>query len=416
MTQFPMHGQWVALRLYASNLRSTKRNCYGQKKLPKIAKVTNLRCSLVNFATITPIDFTSVPTGLPYKVKNAFNNGGRICYMNLIVPLRIWILAGVRLLAILSVFSCSSFYANESPAKWMAGFAKVDVTPNEPIRMAGYGNRDRPSESTDTPLFVRAMALRNESSPIHLIFSVDTIGLPGEMTSSLAEQIEKKHGLSRSQIVFCSTHTHCGPDLSSELSNIFAKELTSGEVTVGLRYRDLLSKAILEGADKAIGELAPAKLAYAQGSVGFAANRRVLKEGRWSTFGVQSDGPVDHTVPVLRITDSSGTLRGTVFNYACHCTTLGGDHYAINSEWAGYATNKIEAANSGSVALCTIGCGADANPFPRGKIEFVQQHGLSLASEVLRVLASPMTQIDQSVAATFGYAGLLSICRQPKNL
>ncbi|MCY2974882.1 MAG: neutral/alkaline non-lysosomal ceramidase N-terminal domain-containing protein [Planctomycetota bacterium] len=304
------------------------------------------------------------------------------------------------------LFSANCSHANEMPASWMAGFAKIDVTPNEPIRMAGYGNRDRPSESIDTPLFVRAMALRNQSLPIHLIFSVDTIGLPGEMTSALAEQIEKKHGLPRSQIVFCSTHTHCGPDLASELSNIFAKALDSGEVTVGLRYRDLLSKAILEGADKAIEDLAPANLAFAQGSVGFAANRRVLKDGRWSNFGVQADGPVDHTVPVLRITDEKGTLRGTVFNYACHCTTLGGDHFGINSEWAGYAANQIESTHKGSVALCTIGCGADANPLPRGKMEHVQQHGLSLATEVLRLLASPMTEIDQSVSATFGYAGL----------
>lgn len=304
------------------------------------------------------------------------------------------------------IFSANYSFATDTPASWMAGFAKIDVTPNEPIRMAGYGNRDRPSESIDTPLFVRAMALRNESQPIHLIFSVDTIGLPGEMTSALAEQIEKKHGLPRSQIVFCSTHTHCGPDLASELSNIFAKALNSEEVTVGLRYRDLLSKAILEGADKAIEELAPAKLAFAQGSVGFAANRRVLKEGRWSNFGVQTDGPVDHTVPVLRITDEKGSPRGTVFNYACHCTTLGGDHFGINSEWAGYAANQIEATHKGSVALCTIGCGADANPLPRGKMEHVQQHGLSIATEVLRLLASPMTAIDQSVSATFGYAGL----------
>ncbi len=304
------------------------------------------------------------------------------------------------------VFSADRLHANEKPASWLAGFAKIDVTPNEPIRMAGYGNRDRPSESIDTPLFVRAIALRNQTLPIHLIFSVDTIGLPGDMTSALAEQIEKKHGLPRSQIVFCSTHTHCGPDLASELSNIFAKALAPEEVTIGLRYRDLLSKAILEGADKAIEDLAPAKLAFAQGSVGFAANRRVLKDGRWSNFGVQPDGPVDHSVPVLRITDEKGALRGAIFNYACHCTTLGGDHFGINSEWAGYATNHIEATHKGSVALCTIGCGADANPLPRGKIEFVQQHGLSLATEVLRLLDSPMTAIDQSVSSTFGYAGL----------
>ena len=132
----------------------------------------------------------------------------------------------------------------------------------------------------------------------------------------------------------------------------------------------------------------------------------MLKDGRWTGFGIQPDGPVDHSVPVLRIRNADGKIIGVIFNYACHCTTLDGNYYRINADWAGYATTNLEAAYPNSVALCTIGCGADANPNPRGTREQSEQHGRELSAEVRRILAGQMTPIDKPIAATFGHAGL----------
>ncbi len=164
------------------------------------------------------------------------------------------------------------------------------------------------------------------------MISVDTIGLPGDVTRELATAIMDAHRVDRERIVFCSTHTHAGPDLISELTNIFEKPLSDDEVAAGLRYKAQLKSGILQSAKLAIQDTAPAKFAYSVGNATFAANRRVLKVGRWNGFGVQADGVVDHTVPVLRITDREGKLRGVIFNYACHCTTIDGNYYRINSD------------------------------------------------------------------------------------
>jgi putative membrane-bound dehydrogenase-like protein len=291
--------------------------------------------------------------------------------------------------------------------RWLAGFSRVDVTPTEAVRMAGYGSRDHPSEGIDTPLYVRCFALQNQiSNHPQVIISVDTIGLPGSMTRELAEKIKNDQGIERESIVFCSTHTHCGPDLISELSNIFANPLSDQEVAAGKRYKQQLKVGILEGVALAIGKLAPAKLSYAVGKAEFAANRRVLTNGRWTGFGVQPDGPVDHTVPVLRVTDVDDNVRGVVFNYACHGTTLGGDHYNINAEWCGYAASNLEAQYPGAVALCTIGCGADANPEPRGSLDATKIHGRTLAAEVQRVVGGEMKPIDAPLECRFDYAAL----------
>jgi putative membrane-bound dehydrogenase-like protein len=309
-----------------------------------------------------------------------------------------------RLISIgfLLVFAANSISA-QTP--WQAGFSQVDVTPTEPVRMSGYGSRDHASEGIDTPLYVRAIALKHQTDRgTQILLAVDNIGLPGAMTRELASQLQRSHGLSREQVVFCSTHTHCGPDLVSELSNIFATPLSPQEEDAGVRYRQQLVKGILQAVDESIKKLEAVHLHYAVGEANFAANRRVLKNGRWSGFGVQADGSVDHSVPTLRVTGIDGKVRGMVFNYACHCTTLGGNHYHINGDWAGYATLQLESKYPDAVALCTIGCGADANPDPRGTLDATKIHGRTLATEVIRIVESEMEAIDQPVDTRFDYA------------
>ena len=302
--------------------------------------------------------------------------------------------------------SSESNSPTDQSVHWFIGFSKLDVTPEEPVRMAGYGSRNRPSDGIDTPLHVRCMAIRPRDGVPSVLVSVDTIGLPGSITRTLALKLQQRHGLTRDQIVFCSTHTHAGPDLISELSNIFASELSESEIAAGKRYKEQLQNAIVESVGQALKDLQPSQLAYGVGKATFAANRRVLTNGKWTGFGVQADGPVDHTVPVLRVRGMDGSLRGVVFNYACHCTTLGGDHYQINSDWAGYATTSLESKHDDCVALCTIGCGADANPEPRGQLDHAKLHGTVLAEEVERILSTDMTAIEQPLETKFDYAAL----------
>lgn len=291
--------------------------------------------------------------------------------------------------------------------EWQAGFSRVDVTPTEPVRMSGYGNRDRPSEGVDTPLYVRCIALQQQNDPQRsLLISIDSIGLTGALTRELADAIEERHGIPRQNVVFCSTHTHTGPHLSGQLTNIFSTPLTDEESAAADRYTTKLGEGLIQAVEDALANLAPATISCGGGEVDFAANRRALKNGSWSGFGVQADAPVDHTVNVLRVADSEGKVRGIVFNYACHCTTLTGSDYKINGDWAGYAASQLEATHDGAVALCTIGCGGDQNPNPRGSIELAQLHGRTLASEISRVIASELSEVDQPLQTRFDYAGL----------
>jgi len=130
---------------------------------------------------------------------------------------------------------------------------------------------------------------------------------------------------------------------------------------------------------ESLKSLEPARLDYLQARCGFAMNRR-----RPTTGGVSNsphtDGPVDHQVPVLRVTGADGKVRALLFGYACHNTTL--PFYFFCGDYAGFAQQYLEEAYPDTTAMFFMGCGGDQNPYPRGKIERAQQHGRTLATAV----------------------------------
>lgn len=298
--------------------------------------------------------------------------------------------------------------ADEVP--WSFGFARVDITPEEPLRLSGYGSRTEPFEGVDESLFVRAMVLRAgaEGKP-HVLVSVDTIGFPAALTNAIHARLEKRHGLARSRFVVCCTHSHTAPHVARGLDNLFAKPLDEDERRATAAYTDRLEEAVVRAVGVALEDLSPGRLFVTTGRVDFARNRRVLENGKWTGFGENPRGPVDHSLPVLHVTDPTGRrTRGIVYGYACHCTTFGGEHNRVNGDWAGYASKQLEAEYDECVALCTIGCGADANP-ERDRdraLEIARSQGSKIRAEVVRLLEGRTTEVTAPPTASFGYAGL----------
>ena len=117
------------------------------------------------------------------------------------------------------------------------------------------------------------------------------------------------------------------------------------------RYTEQLTGGIEQAALEAMSDLQPGRLEWSPGSagqVGFAKNRRA------------KGGPVDHDLPVLIARTANGGIRAIYTSYACHCVTL--SHNKISGDWAGYAQEWLQKNHPGTVALVSIGCGADQNP------------------------------------------------------
>ena len=303
-------------------------------------------------------------------------------------------------------YSVSALANQPDPAVVPVGTAVVDVTPGYPIRLMGYGSRKTESEGVASPLKVRAIAIGEgngntpDTGPAVLI-SVDNCAVGAFMTDEVARRLGARAGVRRERLVTCATHTHCGPALSSGLDFIFGTPIPADQKARIDRYTRELTDAMERAALEALAARAPARLSWGQGSLGFAANRRVLRKGTWVGFGVNPNGPTDPSLPVLKVTDPEGKVRAVVMNYACHCTTLGGEFNQICAEWAGYACNEVERQFPGSTALVVIGCGADANPEPRVNLDDAKHHAAALAREASRLLSTTLTPLPGRITARF---------------
>lgn len=298
------------------------------------------------------------------------------------------------------------FPAAAAAAEREFGFGRAEVTPREPNRLSGYAARGTPAEGAVHKLWARACAIKDEGGRLYVLAAADCIGFPGAMTTQIARELERRHGLPREAFVLAATHSHTAPHVAGGLTNIFTVPLTPEEEAAANRYAEQLQQGVLAAVDAAIKDLGPGTLSWAQGSANFAANRRAIKNGRWEGFGVDPKGPVDRSVPVLQVRGPDGQVRGIVFNYACHCTTLGPEFNQVCGDWAAFAAEELEGRYPKAVAICTIGCGADQNPEPRTGLDLSRQHGRELSRAVADVVEGPQTPIKGTLSAGFTYAGL----------
>ena len=285
-------------------------------------------------------------------------------------------------------------------ASWKAGVAKIKITPRKSVWMTGYGARTKPSEGTLLDLYTRALALEDETDNRAVLVTSDILGFPAEVSRGIAERVEKQHGLSRDRLMLTSSHTHGGPALHSPLRFLYGPRSTPAQWRDTEDYTAELENKIVQVVGDALRDLQPARLRFGRGEAHFGINRR-QKTAKGYNIGLNPAGPVDPDVPVLRVESEPGGLRGVVFGYACHNTTLGGDIYQFHGDYAGFAEERLEKEHPDAVALFVEGCAGDTNPNPRGKVEQARQYGETLAGAVDKTMSAPLKPVRGPLKTAF---------------
>ncbi len=282
------------------------------------------------------------------------------------------------------------------------GVAQVDITPDYPIRLSGYGSRRTESEGIIQRIWAKALAIGSETEEPVVVVTVENCGLPDELTEEIAHRVKQKTGLSRAHFVACFTHTHSAPCLTNAAPFLFSSDIPPEQQEKIYRYTRQLGDWLEEAALEALTNREPCQVQWSIGELDFAKNRRT------------QGGPAEHSLPMLQVTGEDGALRAVWASYACHCTTLAGTDNHICGDWAGYAQEAIQETNPGTTALISIGCGADANPASRmmpmpdrqqevfqTRLAYAKEHGEALAQEVQRLLASNATPLSQTPTGSF---------------
>ena len=271
---------------------------------------------------------------------------------------------------------------------WRAGVARVVITPEEPMWMSGYTSRDHTAEGKLHDLWAKALVIEDADGKRAVVISTDVRGIPKYISDRIRNRIKEKYKLSRDQVLLNSSHTHSGPVMFDTITNfVYLNPMEIQEREKLEQYSIALENKLLNLVGEALELMMPVQISSGNGVARFAVNRRNNNE---STIRQQVElrGPIDHSVPVIKITKETEEVVAIIFGYACHPTVLNG--YKWSGDYPGFAQLELEKSYPGVTALFLQGAGGDLNPMPRRSVPLARQYGLELAEAVKRVLKEEM--------------------------
>lgn len=283
--------------------------------------------------------------------------------------------------------SCNQAINTNRTGTMDIGVAQIDITPETPIRLAGFAARTKSeSEKVLHNLSAKAIAFGSDAQQPSILITVDLIGIQWRVTNELVNRLSANLGIKPEQIVVCASHTHGSPEVGNLINILqcrgdyprefnFSDSLLSLDQLLHLAcYNEFLIDRLETVALEALKNRKPALLFWGKGTASFAENRRT------------DGGPVDHSLPVLVVSNPDSTLRAVLVNYACHGISLGADVNEVHGDWMGEAQREIEARHPGVMAMVSIGCAGEAHPKLRDNIEYTNAYAREIADNVDKLL------------------------------
>jgi hypothetical protein len=290
------------------------------------------------------------------------------------------------------------------------GAAQITINPTTPIRLSGYAGRDPLPEAAAVQQTITAQAAAfGTGADTALLIAVDSVGVPDNVVDTVAAALHASYGVARERIVITSTHTHSGPHIDGFATNIFdpatSRALTPLEQQHVSQYTSQLTSWLQQVAVSAMNNRSPGHdFSWGEGAVTFGLNRRGTPIA-----------PNDHSLPVMRVTDSLGVTKAILTSYATHATTLNPADNLVSGDWPGYARQAIQNLYPGAIPLVMIGAGGDSDPNPRlgsNSVLHAQNHGQAVANEVKRLIDQ---QLMTPVRPAFPPCIPKSSCRLPRS-
>lgn len=273
------------------------------------------------------------------------------------------------------------------------GLAQVDVTPTYRPLLAGYSDPDkkRRVDGVHDPLLARALVLESPDTAV-AILSVPVVSVDASLTLQIRKRAAQATGLAPEHIMVHATHSHSAPVVKG-------------------KYKSFLRDGCVQCLKDAWASRFPGRLGVGAATVeDVGRNRRCLDYG-----GL----PVDPEAGIIKVEDARGRLRGVVFNYACHGTTLGYHNRLVSEDWPYFAIQALRAnAGKGVMGIFLQGASGDINPgysaglsavhaeIPIRTWEQAEKLGERMAVAILKELDGIAAQPDTDLGCTVSYVDL----------
>ena len=233
-----------------------------------------------------------------------------------------------------------------------AGAATVDITPDRPQWLDGFGARTAPSEGAYQSITVKGLALGCGDASA-LVLSAEVLAFDRARVGRLKSRISQATGVPAEAVILAATHTHCAPRVCDMVM--------PGEVDP--EYVAWFEDRCAEAAARARDALVPVRASWSRTEDRLGVNRRLLVEGR-IVSRPNPDGPRDPDVDTLWLESVGGEeIVASVTIPACHPTCRGGQE--IGGDYPGFLWRELERA-TGGVAIVLLGCAGDVRPDFRG--------------------------------------------------
>jgi len=153
----------------------------------------------------------------------------------------------LSVIMLLGLVACGSTNGDSAPAtteaakEFMVGYARVNITPDVPTGLAGYGNIDerKHTEVLDY-IYLTCVAMTDTEDNTALFFSADLCSMADTLVASIRTKVSEATGVPGERMMFNSSHTHSAP--------------------YGQGIPQIVTKAAVEAAEDAIADRKPATM------------------------------------------------------------------------------------------------------------------------------------------------------------
>lgn len=279
----------------------------------------------------------------------------------------------------------------------LAGFAKLDITPDYPIGLGGYSNAHvRVSEAVEDPIYATCIAL-TEGEQTVLVYTVDNCGTSLTMTQGFRKTISEAVGIPPENIFYTASHSHSCPALAGHEKSE--------------QYTGFLLDTLIEAAKKALEDRASAvTMAAKKLFQGMNSTRHVqLANGevagsdwrRRSSPAIGNAGTPDSQMVLVKFA-REGKRDILMINWQGHpdCGSQIG-HLRISPSFIGPLRDTVAAGSGMEVAYFT---GADGNmiidsrlPEYRHNMNY-RRYGVHMGTLVLELMDQLQVVEGQGIA------------------
>ena len=261
------------------------------------------------------------------------------------------------------------------------GIASIDITPQHPVWLTGYGNRDHRSEGVYQSLTAGAISIAGETDEV-LILTTDLIGYDLAYAAAAKNRIAESTGLLPRQVVLTATHTHCAP--------LFYPMAMPGEPERA--YAEFLLNQFVQVAVSAKNQQAEGAVGFSRGRSEFGVSRRLPDGAGGVRFAPNPDGPMDRDLDTLWFSNADGEPIGSLTIFGCHPTSRGG--YMIGGDYPGFLCRALSEQTQAPSFFAT-GCAGNIRPWFKGENNGFNTPSLKELESASRRIADEVMQSRQ---------------------